>query len=82
MVLNSNPLDDIRNTADILYVMKGGRLYDATTLDEVWPRQKPYGERPWINEDAWRSGPRGVDYWDQTRATPTQDNRRDSGNRR
>ncbi len=82
MVLNSNPLDDIRNTADILYVMKSGRLYDATTLDEVWPRQKPYGERPWINEDAWRSGPRGVNYWDQTRTTPTQGNQRGSGNRR
>ena len=82
MVLNSNPLDDIRNTADILYVMKSGRLYDATTLDEIWPRQKPYGERPWINEDAWRSGPRGVNYWDQTRTTPTQDNPRGRGNQR
>ena len=28
MVLNSKPLDDIRNTVDIAYVMKCGILYD------------------------------------------------------
>ena len=82
MVLNSNPLDDIRNTTDILYVMKGGRLYDGTTLDELWPRQKVYGPRPWINEDAWRSGARGVDYWDRRRTTPTGDAGRSRGPRR
>jgi Tol biopolymer transport system component len=32
LVLNSDPLADIRNTADILYVMKAGRLYDDETL--------------------------------------------------
>lgn len=39
VVLNSNPLEDIRNTRDIRYVMKNGRLYDGDTLDELWPRQ-------------------------------------------
>ena len=34
MVLNSNPLDNIRNTEDMKYVMKGGVLHDADTLDE------------------------------------------------
>jgi hypothetical protein len=82
MVLNSNPLDDIRNTTDILYVMKGGRLYDGMTLDELWPRQREYGPRPWINEDAWRSGPRGVDYWDLQKATPTDDASRSRGQNR
>ena len=37
LVLNSNPLTDIRNTKDMMYVMKGGVLYDDETLDEVWP---------------------------------------------
>ncbi|MEQ9398644.1 MAG: hypothetical protein RJQ04_05700 [Longimicrobiales bacterium] len=60
MILNSNPLDDIRNTTDIQWVMKGGMLYDGMTLDEAWPRQRAYGERPWLYEDAWRSGPRPV----------------------
>jgi Tol biopolymer transport system component len=52
MVLNSNPLDNIRNTTDMRYVMKGGRLYDAMTLDEVWPKAVPFGPHPWVNADA------------------------------
>ena len=35
VVLNSNPLDDIRNTDDISHVMLNGRLYDASTMNEV-----------------------------------------------
>ena len=45
--------------------MKGGVVYEGETLDEVWPVKKPYGPRPWVNEDALRSGPRPVDYWDK-----------------
>ena len=41
VVLDSNPLDDLRNTVEIRYVMKDGRLYDGTTLDEVYPEQRP-----------------------------------------
>ena len=40
VILNSNPLDNIRNTNDIEWVMKNGRLYEGDTLDEVWPRKK------------------------------------------
>jgi imidazolonepropionase-like amidohydrolase len=65
IVLNSNPLTNIRNTADIKYVMKGGVLYDGVTLDEVWPQQKAYGPRPWVNPDVWAKGPRATDYWDK-----------------
>lgn len=60
MILNSNPLDDIRSTTDIAWVMKGGVLYDGTTLDEAWPDARPYGARPWVYEAVWRSGPRPV----------------------
>jgi len=60
MILNSNPLDNIRNTSDIQSVMKGGVLYDGMTLDELWPEQRSYGARPWVYEDVWRSGPRPV----------------------
>ena len=42
VVLNSDPLVDIRNTLDIRYVMKAGRLYDGATLDQVWPQQHRY----------------------------------------
>jgi hypothetical protein len=63
IVLNSNPLDDIRNTADIRYVMKGGRLYDGDTLDEVWPDARPYGDHFWVDDAMLRSDDRPVDYW-------------------
>jgi Tol biopolymer transport system component len=66
IVLNSNPLANIRNTTDIQFVMKGGRLYDGETLDERWPRQKSYGPRPWINEAALAKGAKPVDGWDHT----------------
>jgi imidazolonepropionase-like amidohydrolase len=35
VILNGNPLDDIRNTDKIEQVMLGGRLYDAKTMNEV-----------------------------------------------
>jgi imidazolonepropionase-like amidohydrolase/WD40 repeat protein len=47
LVLDKNPLENIRNTSAIHYVMKNGRLYDANTLDEVWPRQKKAGSYYW-----------------------------------
>lgn len=47
VVLDRNPLQDIKNTNTIRYVMKNGRLYDGNTLDEVWPRQKKAGPFPW-----------------------------------
>jgi imidazolonepropionase-like amidohydrolase/Tol biopolymer transport system component len=40
VVLDGNPLQNIRNTNTVRYVMKNGRLYDGNTLDEIWPRQK------------------------------------------
>ena len=52
IVLNSNPLDNIRNTMDVKYVMKGGRLYDGMTLDELWPKSVPFGPVYWVNDDA------------------------------
>ena len=52
VILNSNPLDDLRNTVDIAYVMKNGRLYDGMTLDEIHPR-----ERELVRERPAESGP-------------------------
>ena len=40
IVLDANPLENIRNSNTLRYVMKNGRLYDANTLDELWPRQR------------------------------------------
>jgi len=35
VVLNANPLDDIRNTDQISEVIINGRIYEAATLTEV-----------------------------------------------
>jgi Tol biopolymer transport system component len=40
IVLDKNPLDDIRHTNSVNKVMKNGRLYDGNTLDEVYPNPK------------------------------------------
>lgn len=40
VILNDNPLNNLRNTNKIYQVMKNGRLYDANTLDEVYPRER------------------------------------------
>lgn len=37
VVLDADPLADIRNTRAIAYVMKDGVLYRGETLDRVWP---------------------------------------------
>jgi hypothetical protein len=47
IVLDANPLEDIKNTAKIAEVMKNGRLYDAATLNETYPRQRPLGTQWW-----------------------------------
>lgn len=47
IILDKNPLDDIRNSNTVLQVMKNGRLYDGNTLDEVYPRKKKAGKFWW-----------------------------------
>ena len=79
LVLGSNPLDDIRNTADIAYVIKDGIVYDAGTLDELWPEEKPFGSYYWVDEDALRSDDRPTDYWDRRREPGSGGNEPGSG---
>lgn len=35
IVLNGNPLNDIRNSEKVIYTMVNGRLYDASTMNEI-----------------------------------------------
>ena len=48
VVLEANPLDDIRNSERIASVMANGRLYDGMTLNQIAPlaeaRQKGWWE--------------------------------------
>lgn len=47
LVLDKDPLENIRNSNTINMVMVNGRLFDGNTLDEVYPRQKPLTRQPW-----------------------------------
>lgn len=53
VVLDKNPLDDIEHSDDIRWVVKNGVLYDATTLDRVYPN--PQKRSPLLWENAARS---------------------------
>lgn len=50
VILNENPLVNLRNSKAIEYVMKNGRLYDDETLNEVWPRERETGPL-WFHQD-------------------------------
>ncbi len=58
IILNSNPLENIRNTNTVNQVMKNGRLYDGNTLDEVYPT--PRKAPSFGNEQAKPEGVPGI----------------------
>lgn len=41
LIFDADPLADIANAEKLGQVMKNGRLYEAATLDEVWPIKRP-----------------------------------------
>ena len=47
VVLNSDPMENIRNTADLALVVKGGEVFEADTLDQLWPEQKALPPQWW-----------------------------------
>ena len=51
VVLDRDPLQDIRNSTAIRYVMKDGELFDGDTLNEVWPVEKPLPAMYWQREE-------------------------------
>jgi adenine deaminase len=67
IVLDRNPLQDIRASAEARYVMKGGVLYDAMSLDQLWPRAVPFGPNYWVNDDAMQRNVKGTDTFDRRR---------------
>ncbi|HET6680825.1 MAG TPA: amidohydrolase family protein [Gemmatimonadaceae bacterium] len=50
VILDRNPLDDLRNSNSVRMVMKNGRLYDGDTLNELWPRQVKRTPWYWQND--------------------------------
>ena len=59
VVLDSNPLEDLRNSNTIDRVMKNGRMYDGDSLDEVWPRKRKAGPFYWQG-DGWPATRAGI----------------------
>jgi len=47
IIMEKNPLDNIRNTNTIQFVMKNGRLYDGNTGDETYPQQRKLDRSEW-----------------------------------
>ncbi|MBX7186495.1 MAG: amidohydrolase family protein [Vicinamibacteria bacterium] len=52
VVLDRNPLENIRNSASVRYVMKNGELFDGETLDRIAPVKVPRQKQWW-----WNAGP-------------------------
>ena len=50
IILDRNPLDNIKNTNSIKYVMKNGRLYNGNTADEIYPQPKKMQSEEWNYE--------------------------------
>lgn len=40
VILDENPLENIRNTNTVKYVVKNGIIYEAESLDEIFPQEK------------------------------------------
>jgi adenine deaminase len=47
IIMDKNPLDNIRNTESIRYTMVNGRLYDCETMNEIGNYNKPRGRFYW-----------------------------------
>jgi hypothetical protein len=50
VIMDANPLTNIRNTNTIRYVVKNGRLYDGNTLDEIYPTPGKLDISGWTKE--------------------------------
>jgi imidazolonepropionase-like amidohydrolase/Tol biopolymer transport system component len=51
LVLERDPLEDIQNSTSLRYVMKNGLLYDADTLDMIWPIERELPRMYWQGTD-------------------------------
>jgi len=50
IVMAKDPLENIRNTNTVKYVMKNGELFEGETLNQVWPQKKQLAPLWWWNE--------------------------------
>ena len=52
IILKKNPLEDIKNTNTLRYVMVNGELFDSNTMKKLWPEEKEIEPLWW-----WDDGP-------------------------
>ena len=52
VILDDDPLVNIRNTNTVNMVMKNGFLYDGDTMNQVWPKKEKLSPLWW-----WNDGP-------------------------
>ena len=50
VILKNNPLEDLRYTEDIEFVMMNGRLYQGDTLNEIYPRKQSFDLLYWQHD--------------------------------
>ena len=60
-VLDENPLEDLEHSTSIRFVMKNGRLYEASTLTEIWPRKRPLPTQWWWRVEPPETTPSALD---------------------
>jgi adenine deaminase len=51
LVLEGDPLQDLHQTTALRWVMKNGELYDAATMRQQWPQQRPLPPFFWRLEE-------------------------------
>ena len=51
ILLDKNPLEDIRNTNSVHQVIKNGRVYDGNSLDQMYPLQKKQSVQEWYQAE-------------------------------
>jgi cytosine/adenosine deaminase-related metal-dependent hydrolase len=56
VILDDDPLLDIRNTNSIRYVMKNGELFKGDTLDQIWPEERTLQALSWWDDEPPVSG--------------------------
>ena len=53
LVLTGNPLEDIHNTAEIRHVIKGGVVWHADSMTQMWPEYRPLPKPWWHSDEDW-----------------------------
>ena len=51
IVLDADPLADIRNSTKIRWVVKNGEVFEGLTLKQVWPQDRPLPRMFWAARD-------------------------------